>query len=125
RPRHGPPRDPPPRRAHLGGGRARKRSVLLFHGAAAVKGLRILILEDEPAEAELELAALAEGGFRCEPMLVGGRAAFEAAFEPGRFDLVIADYRLPDYTGLEALEHVRKRDALTPFVLVSGALGEE
>jgi signal transduction histidine kinase len=90
-----------------------------------VNGLRILILEDEPADAELELAALAEGGFRCDPMLVGGRAAFEAAFEPGRFDLVIADYRLPDYTGLEALEHVRKHDALTPFVLVSGALGEE
>jgi signal transduction histidine kinase len=87
--------------------------------------LRVLILEDEPADAELELAALAEGGFRCDPTVVDGRAAFEAAFAPGRFELVIADYRLPDYTGLEALEHVRRRDALVPFVLVSGALGEE
>jgi signal transduction histidine kinase len=87
--------------------------------------LRVLILEDEPADAELELAALAEGGFRCEPTVVDHRAAFEAAFAPGRFDLVVADYRLPDYTGLEALEHVRRRDALVPFVLVSGALGEE
>ena len=68
-----------------------------------MKGLRILILEDEPADAELELAALAEGGFRCEPTLVSARAAFEAAFEPGRFDLVIADYRLPDYTGLDVI----------------------
>jgi CheY-like chemotaxis protein len=89
------------------------------------QALRVLILEDEPADAELELAALAEGGFRCEPTLVDGRAAFESAFGPGRFELVIADYRLPDYTGLEALEHVRRRDALVPFVLVSGALGEE
>lgn len=87
--------------------------------------LRVLILEDEPADAELELAALAEGGFRCEPTLVDGRAAFEAAFEPGRYELIIADYRLPDYTGLEALEHVRRKDVLVPFVLVSGALGEE
>lgn len=87
--------------------------------------LRVLVLEDEPADAELELAALAEGGFRCEPTLVDGRAAFEAAFAPGRFELVIADYRLPDYTGLEALEHVRRQDTLVPFVLVSGALGEE
>lgn len=87
--------------------------------------LRVLVLEDEPADAELELAALAEGGFRCEPTLVDGRAAFEAAFVPGRYELIIADYRLPDYTGLEALEHVRRRDSLVPFVLVSGALGEE
>ena len=87
--------------------------------------LRVLVLEDEPADAELELAALAEGGFECAATLADGRAAFEAAFAPGRFDLVLADYRLPDYTGLEALEHVRRRDALLPFVLVSGALGEE
>jgi two-component system sensor histidine kinase UhpB len=90
-----------------------------------VSALRVLILEDEPADAELELAALADGGFRCESTLVDGRAAFESTFSPGRFDLVIADYRLPDYTGLEALEHVRRRDSLVPFVLVSGALGEE
>jgi signal transduction histidine kinase len=90
-----------------------------------VNTLRVLILEDEPADAELELAALAEGGFRCEPTLADGRRRFESEFSPGRFDLVIADYRLPDYTGLEALELVRRHDELVPFVLVSGALGEE
>ena len=87
--------------------------------------LRVLLLEDEPADAELALAALAEGGFRCEPTLAQDRAAFEAALAGGSFDLVLADYRLPDYTGLEALEHVRRRDPLLPFILVSGALGEE
>src|SRR5688500_19364324 len=87
--------------------------------------LRVLLLEDEPADAELELAALAEGGFECAATLADGRSSFEAAFAPGRFDLVLADYRLPDYTGLEAHEHVRRRDALVPFMLVSGALGEE
>ena len=91
----------------------------------SAQALQVLVLEDEPADAELELAALAEGGFRCAPTFADSRAAFEAAFLPGRFDLVIADYRLPDYTGLEALEHVRRQDALVPFVLVSGALGEE
>ncbi|HWD23426.1 MAG TPA: histidine kinase [Burkholderiales bacterium] len=91
----------------------------------SAQALQVLVLEDEPADAELELAALAEGGFRCAPTFADCRSAFEAAFVPGRFDLVIADYRLPDYTGLEALEHVRRRDALVPFVLVSGALGEE
>src|SRR5258707_11699380 len=87
--------------------------------------LRTLVLEDEPTDAELTLVALAEGGFRCQPTLTAGRAAFEAAFAPGRFDLVLADYSFPDYTGLEALAFVRRTDALVPFVLVSGALGEE
>jgi signal transduction histidine kinase len=87
--------------------------------------LRVLVLEDEPADAELALAALAEGGFECQATLAQGRSAFEAAFSEGSFDLVLADYRLPDYTGLEALEHVRRRNPLLPFVLVSGALGEE
>lgn len=87
--------------------------------------LRALVLEDEPTDAELTLVALREGGIRCLPTLVAGRAAFEAAFAPGRYDLVIADYSLPDYTGLEALAFVRRTDGLVPFVLVSGALGEE
>src|SRR5258708_39944034 len=88
-------------------------------------GLRALVLEDEPTDAELTLMARTEGGLRCVPTLTAGRAAFEAAFAPGRFDLVLADYSLPDYTGLEALAFVRRTDALVPFVLVSGALGEE
>src|SRR4051794_26734476 len=69
--------------------------------------------------------SLTEGGFRCMPTLAAGRAAFEAAFAPGRFQLVLADYSLPDYTGLEALAFVRRTDALVPFLLISGALGEE
>ncbi|MGE5640453.1 MAG: ATP-binding protein [Clostridia bacterium] len=89
------------------------------------EGLRALVLEDEPLDAELALRALVEGGFRCLPTLVAGRGAFEAAFARGRFDLVLADYSLPDYTGLEALSFVRRSDALVPFILISGALGEE
>jgi signal transduction histidine kinase len=87
--------------------------------------LRALILEDAPADAELALRALGEGGLRCAPTVVAGREAFEAVFAPGRFQLVLADYSLPDYTGLEALAFVRRTDALVPFLLISGALGEE
>lgn len=91
----------------------------------SVDELRVLVLEDEPTDAELTLVALADGGIRSLPTLAAGRAAFEAAFAPGRFDLVLADYSLPGYTGLEALAYVRRSDPLVPFVLVSGALGEE
>src|SRR5690606_29428146 len=94
------------RRAYLGRGPARKRGLLLLHRRAGrVSGLplRVLVLEDEPADAELELAALAEGGFDCAATLAESRVAFENAFAQGRFDLVLADYRLSGYTGLEAL----------------------
>jgi signal transduction histidine kinase len=88
-------------------------------------GLRALLLEDEPTDAELALLALAEGGYRCTPTVAAGRAAFEAAFAPGRFDVVLADYALPDYTGLDALAHVRRGDPLVPVIILSGATGEE
>jgi signal transduction histidine kinase len=87
--------------------------------------LRVLVLEDQPTDAELTLLALAEGGIRARATLAADRAEFEAAFAPGRFDLVLADYSLPSYTGLEALVLVRRDDPLVPFILVSGALGEE
>jgi len=87
--------------------------------------LRLLLLEDAPDDAELALAALAQAGFACETELADGGPAFERAFQAGRFDMVIADYHLHGYTGLDALAVVRRADALLPFILVSGALGEE
>ena len=87
--------------------------------------LRLLLLEDAPDDAELALAALAEAGFACETEIADSGPAFERAFQAGRFDAVIADYHLHGYTGLDALAHVRRADGLLPFILLSGALGEE
>jgi two-component system sensor histidine kinase UhpB len=87
--------------------------------------LRVLLLEDAPADAELALAALEAAGFACEAELADGRESFTRLYAPGRHDLVVADYSLPGYTGLDALAHVRGADALVPFILLSGALGEE
>jgi two-component system sensor histidine kinase UhpB len=87
--------------------------------------LRLLLLEDAPDDAELTLAALAEAGIACETERADSGPGFERAFQAGRFDAVIADYHLHGYTGLDALAHVRQADALLPFILVSGALGEE
>ena len=87
--------------------------------------LRLLLLEDAPADAELALAALGNAGFECEAQVADGREAFERLFQAERYDLVIADYNLPGYTGLDALAQVRRADALLPFILLSGALGEE
>jgi signal transduction histidine kinase len=87
--------------------------------------LRVLLLEDSPADAELALAALEAAGLACAAQLAAGRADFERLLARGGHDIVLADYSLPGYTGLEALAHVRAADALLPVILVSGALGEE
>ena len=89
--------------------------------------LRVLLLEDDPNDAELALAALAHGGFDCDATLATNRPEFEAALGHGGspYDVVLADYGLPAYSGLEALRLVRAVDPLLPFILVSGSIGEE
>jgi two-component sensor histidine kinase len=52
-------------------------------------------------------------------------ADFTRAVQEGRWDIILADYRLPAFDGLSALEIVQARAPGTPFVFVSGALGEE
>lgn len=87
--------------------------------------LRLLMLEDDETDAELELMALRSGGFDCDMKRVYSRAAFEAALAEGGWDLVLADYNLPAFTGLDALALVRASDPVLPFILISGTLGEE
>ena len=88
------------------------------------KRLRILHLEDEPDFAELALALLEQGGVDADVKRVGDRLAFTQALDGGSFDLVISDYHLPSFTGLEALALARKKHPHTPFILVSGTIGE-
>jgi two-component system sensor histidine kinase UhpB len=90
-----------------------------------VSRLRLLVLEDSRADAELSLAALAAARLECDAEIAGGREEFEKLYAAGRYDMVLADYNLPGYTGLDALARVRREDPLQPFIIVSGALGEE
>jgi PAS domain S-box-containing protein len=90
-----------------------------------LRALRILNLEDNPLDAQLIHATLADGGIECEVTRVQTRADFAAALGSGDVDLVLADYSLPSFDGLSALELVQEVRPGVPFVLVSGALGEE
>ena len=58
-------------------------------------------------------------------MLVSTRAEFDAALERENFDLILADYSLPTCTGIEALGVARDKSPQTPFLLVSGTIGEQ
>src|ERR1035437_6066108 len=89
------------------------------------KSLSILHLEDEPAICELAKALLEREGLAAELVLVEDIAGFSAALEKDGFDLILADYRLPTCTGIEALREARRRRPGTPFVLFTGAIGEQ
>jgi len=86
--------------------------------------LRILHLEDNPADSQLLGDQLAHEGIAAKVSLTTGRADFVAALEKEKWDLIIADYRLPDFTGLDALKLVRDKLPVTPFILLSGTIGE-
>jgi PAS domain S-box-containing protein len=89
------------------------------------KRLHILHLEDEPDFAELVRCLFAEDKLDAEVICVGNRASFVKQLEADRFDLIISDYHLPSFNGLEALAMAKKQCPHTPFILVSGTIGEQ
>src|SRR2546422_1167271 len=87
--------------------------------------LRILHLEDSPADAELIQSTLDVEGLDCDLIQVRNREQFEAALGQDRFDVILCDYSLPHYNGFSALEFVRRTAPNVPFILLSGTLGED
>jgi two-component system cell cycle sensor histidine kinase/response regulator CckA len=87
--------------------------------------LRVLVIEHTMADAELNLHALHQAGFECRPHIVGTREEFLDHLRRFPYDIVLADYRLPGWTGMDALTVIRKSGSEIPFILVTGTLGEE
>jgi len=87
--------------------------------------LRILLLEDDLQDAKLIQDFLETDHFACEITRVQTRAEFLAALKNGGIDLILADYQLPSFDGLSALELARSERNDLPFIFVSGMIGEE
>ncbi len=86
--------------------------------------VRILHLEDSRVDHTLVKFALQRSGMRHELTLVDTMPDFQRELETGAFDLVLADYHLPGFSGLDAWEHVKSAGTDIPFVILSGAIGE-
>ena len=89
------------------------------------KELRILILEDVPADAELEEHELRKAGLVFTSKVVDTREAFLRALDEFLPDLILSDYELPSFDGLAALRIAKEKCPDVPFILVTGKLGEE
>jgi signal transduction histidine kinase len=86
--------------------------------------LRVLHVEDNQLDAELVARALRKGGFSVSIAVVQAEAEFERQLPLHRPDVVIADYNLPQWKGMDALEVLRREGLEIPLILVSGALGD-
>jgi PAS domain S-box-containing protein len=86
--------------------------------------LHVLIIEDSDNDARLLTLELSRGGWDVRPLRVETEQAMIGALQKRAWDLIIADYSLPQFTGCDALVLARQFAADVPFMLVSGIIGE-
>jgi signal transduction histidine kinase len=83
-----------------------------------------LHVEDDPLDAEYVETQLAEAGISCEIMRVEASDEFRNALEARPPDLILCDYNLPRFDGLEALKIAQETPQQVPFIFLSGGIGE-
>jgi two-component system, cell cycle sensor histidine kinase and response regulator CckA len=89
------------------------------------KSMHLLHLEDSDLDAELLADYIRQEWPDCTIDRVIGRTDFSRALQQPKFDLILSDYSIPGFDGLSALELAQKHAPLTPFIFVSGTIGEE
>jgi len=87
--------------------------------------LRVLLVEDSEDDAVLLLRELEKGGIRPRFLRVESREGLVSALETDEWDVVIADYVLPGFSGIEALKTAKKLRPALPFIMISGKMDEE
>jgi signal transduction histidine kinase len=86
--------------------------------------LRILLVEDNPADAELMKRELHKHGFDVSPVVVQTAGEFRRRVKAESPDIILADYNLGEWRGIEALEILRGEGLDIPVIMVTGALGD-
>jgi diguanylate cyclase (GGDEF)-like protein len=87
--------------------------------------LRVLLIDDDEDDATLVVRTLRQGGHEVAVERVDTAPALLAALDHQTWDIAIADYTMPRFSGTAALQIVRDRDPDLPFIFVSGAIGED
>jgi PAS domain S-box-containing protein len=89
------------------------------------RDLDVLILEDSADDAELALAELRRGGFDLSARVVEGEGEFVRALSEEPPDLILSDYSMTPYSGLDALRTAQRLAPETPFIVTTGSINEE
>src|SRR5580700_7907597 len=107
-------------------GRSNGRAVQSHMTTSAAAGeLRVLLVEDSQADAELAIWRLKQAGYVCTHECVVNEAQMRAALAAGLPDIILSDFSLPQFDGLSALAVARAVAPDVPFIFLSGTIGEE
>jgi two-component system, cell cycle sensor histidine kinase and response regulator CckA len=87
--------------------------------------LKVLVADDSELDAELTARELSRAGFTITTRRVDSAATMAAALRDESWDIVLADFKMPNFSGLDALKIAHEADCDMPFILVSGAVGED
>ncbi|MBU1052318.1 MAG: PAS domain S-box protein [Proteobacteria bacterium] len=90
-----------------------------------MKKLKVINLEDSPTDSLLIQEILSEDKIECEVIRIDTEERFISEIEKGDIDIILADYTLPSFDGLSALDIALKKLPEVPFIFVTGTLGEE
>jgi signal transduction histidine kinase len=93
--------------------------------SAGPEDLLILILEDDPRDAELAQRLLSREGVGFTAVVVDTRAAYEEQLAALTPDVILSDFSLPGFSGATALKIAQERCPHIPFIIMSGVLGDE
>jgi PAS domain S-box-containing protein len=86
--------------------------------------IRVLIVEDEPSDAELAERALTMHGLNVISAKVETKEEFVRSLEEFKPDIILCDYMLPSFNGMEALKLSLQHDPLLPFIILTGSINE-
>src|SRR5690242_1819938 len=86
--------------------------------------MRVLVVEDSVKDATLVVEELRRGGLQVDYEQVYSREGMLQALDAGPWDLILSDYSMPQFSGLDALLLHGKTLSEAPFIIVSGAIGD-
>jgi len=89
------------------------------------KILRLLIVDDSPDDAEIPVDVLRKAGYMLKSQRVHDMATLEAALHKGRWDLVISEYTLPQFSGVMALDMIRRAGHYMPFLILTRDISDD
>jgi PAS domain S-box-containing protein len=89
------------------------------------RSLRVLVVEDSGSDADLNIRQLEKAGYSVSYTLVDNSADMQAALKKGTFDIVLSDHNMPQFSSAGALSSLQESNTDIPFIIISGAIGEE